>query len=230
MLLIFRKSKNKKIPMNKEKVEFIGQTEKEKRFKNICSLINKKYHIQENNNCKNIIIPSNSKKKIVLTAHYDVFRGSKGYNDNAAGIVSILNVIEKLPENVETVFTDNEEIGGIGSALYIENNKKNILWNLNIDVIGTGENIFYDVRDTKNIIKLPFTKKNYLNIPFNDSHIFSSYGIPAIILVSGETSSVHDIISEIWSCQHGNKYDNKMEKISEKAISNMSEFILKMVS
>lgn len=209
-------------------VKHIGQIDNNKRFRNICSLIKRKVIVQRssNNKYKTIIIPSISKKKIVLTAHYDTYPNSLGYNDNAAGIVSILNIIDDLPHNVEVVFTDAEEKAGVGCAMYIESYKDAILYNLNIDVVGLGKNIFYEIRcDKNNIIKHSLSQHQYLNIPFNDSYVFHSFNIPTMTIISG-SKPIDKVIAEIWDAEHGGKNDNKIELISADAVQNVSNYLV----
>ena len=61
-----------------------------------------------------LVVPSASERVIVLCAHYDAVPGSYGFNDNGMALVTALNLIHKLPYNVEFVFTNCEEQGGWG--------------------------------------------------------------------------------------------------------------------
>jgi len=67
----------------------------------------------------------NSKKQIILSAHFDVVTGSPGANDDASGIAILIDVIEKLRKlklknKVRIIFFDDEELGRFGSISYIK--------------------------------------------------------------------------------------------------------------
>lgn len=209
-----------------ETIEFIGNTiDPYIRFHNILSLINVPYEIQSNYHSRNIIIPAKDQfKKIVLTAHHDAFYKSRGYNDNASGIAILLKFQNERPDNFEIVFTDNEEIGGLGSALYLSKNKP--LCNINLDVVGIGESIFYEKYGNFKLT-IPNYSEEYKYIPFNDSHIFYTYGIPSILVLTGKSRKV--LIRDIWDAQHGGINDNKIEILSGKVLDKTYMFLYDML-
>ncbi|HRI00478.1 MAG TPA: M20/M25/M40 family metallo-hydrolase [Saprospiraceae bacterium] len=86
-----------------------------------------------------------SPRQIVINdAHYDSFSQSPGADDNASGVVGVMEAIESLTtycfkKSVRFVFFDLEEAGLIGSNLYINNqiNKRDsIIAVLNYEMIG----------------------------------------------------------------------------------------------
>ena len=67
----------------------------------------------------------NSRKHVILSAHFDVVSGSPGANDDASGIAILIDAIEKLKKlklknKVRIIFFDDEEIGRFGSISYIK--------------------------------------------------------------------------------------------------------------
>ena len=94
-------------------------------------------------------------KHLWLTAHMDSVNNA-GANDNASGLISLLEVAEAVAENrpentVHFVAYDLEEEGLIGSSRYVEGTVKDIrdqegedaiVGNINSDMIGYEENAF----------------------------------------------------------------------------------------
>lgn len=151
----------------------------------------------------NIIVklgPSNSKKNIiVLGAHYDLFLGSKGINDNTCAIVLLLNFIKlaknsKLDYPIEVVFFDKEESGMVGSRNYAEKHYKKIDYALIFDIIGFGDILVSSAKDMK-IIPL-LSKMNIVNtttvLP-SDNLMFEGYDIPVALITAMHTK---DLISD----------------------------------
>ena len=64
---------------------------------------------------ENIIVdfsPGTEKKRLIITAHYDVVKGSPGANDNASGVSVLLGLCRELKgiqAPVKVVFFDREE-------------------------------------------------------------------------------------------------------------------------
>lgn len=124
-------------------------------------MIDTPYYIQENDfferqfsrkphyfSIKNLIIPAKvDTNKILLTAHYDVVKASKGYNDNLSGVFALLLLIGRLPDNVEVVFCDKEECGYLGSSYYASTNADKIKLNINVDIVGIPNTIYYTKYD-----------------------------------------------------------------------------------
>ncbi len=229
-------------------MEFIGQKEREERLNRICSLIKRPYTIQAQKphtgflyisdnmtDIKNIIIPARdlTKPKIVLTAHYDNFPGSLGYNDNASGISALLSIQEIIPDNCEIVFTDYEEKGALGASLYLEKSEEgSILFNINLDIISIGEYIFQEkYSQYKYSIKTPEADKFYScqNIPCNDSHAFSCASVSSILIISNNHDDEYSLVNNVWHYQHNGVYDNNLDKLSEKSIDKVVSLTLEII-
>lgn len=93
------------------------------------------------------ILKGTTSKTIVITAHYDhlgirnnlIFNGA---DDNASGVAALFTIAEyfkKNPIKHSLIFAavDGEEIGSIGTEVFLKNypNKKNIELNINLDMI-----------------------------------------------------------------------------------------------
>ena len=89
----------------------------------------------------------NSKKHIILSAHFDAVSGSPGANDDASGIAILIDVIEKLKNlklknKVKIIFFDDEEIGRFGSISYIKKyGLKDLLAVYHLELCGYGDSI-----------------------------------------------------------------------------------------
>ena len=87
----------------------------------------------------------NSKKYIILSAHFDVVSGSPGANDDASGIAILIDVIEKLKKlklknKARIIFFDDEEIGRFGSISYIkEYGLKDLIAVYHLELCGMGD-------------------------------------------------------------------------------------------
>lgn len=209
-----------------EMIDYIGTSDKEKRFKRILSLINQTYIVEADQQSRNIIIPARIQtEKIAITAHWDTYPRSKGYNDNASGVVTLLRLQNELSDKFEIVFTDNEEIGGRGSALYLDNGHRPSA-NINLDVVGLGGRIFFErYGDFK--LEMPMGASEHRNVPFNDSHVFHNMGVPSILFVTG--TRAEGLIMEIRDAQHGGRNDNQLDLLSDKALEGIYAYVKGMI-
>lgn len=101
---------------------------------------------------KNIIAEiktDGAKKTLLIGAHYDRVAKGKGAVDNASGSAAVLELLTALKAkplknyNVIAVFFDQEEVGLVGSAKYVEahkNNLPNVV--INFDVFGYGDTLW----------------------------------------------------------------------------------------
>ncbi|MCX7983885.1 MAG: M28 family metallopeptidase [Bacteroidetes bacterium] len=125
-------------------------------------------------------------KKIVLGAHYDVYEGSPGANDNGSGVAVALGLLKyfrdrEMKHSLEVCFFDKEEQGLWGSMNYIKNfaiGAKHLAY-INIDVVGAGNEIFIGPiggGDDANLMpivreamrKLPFKYVERSEYPYSD--------------------------------------------------------------
>ena len=162
----------------------------------------------------------NSKKTIVLSAHYDHLgqMGKEAYfpgaNDNASGVAMLLYLAKYYSENqpaCNLVFMafGGEEAGLLGSRHYVNNPLfplKDIHFLLNLDIMGTGEEGITVVNGavfTKQFAKLTKinAKKKYLakikvrgKAANSDHYFFSEKGVPAFFVYTmGGVSYYHDV-------------------------------------
>ena len=210
-----------------ETLKHVCKSSRTERRKAVCSLF-PGHLIETDGYSSNIVVPAkNRKNMIVLTAHYDNFPGSLGYNDNGTGMTALIKFHDRnreiLPDNVELVFTDHEECGGLGSRLYIDQHANDIQCNINIDVVGYGRKLFYE-----NYGDFPIYLNNKFasrceDIPFNDAQIFNRNGIPSILLIAGNNRQ--DMVHDVFMVQHGGPDDNKLELINEDTIETTVKYL-----
>ncbi len=211
-----------------EIIKKITSPDKEERFNKILSLIERDYIVEDGFDGKNIIIPAASYKKLTLMAHYDVFPGSLGYNDNSSSIAVLLSLQNKVNGNIEIVFTDREELDRAGACDYINKNNPEAV--INLDVAGVGDSVFY--YDTLGNFPLDF-QKAYSEIyqlpshPTCDSSATSYAGIPSL-LVSASYADSPDPIGEILKTMHNEQLDNRIEIISEDVLGKVKTFVLNL--
>lgn len=210
----------------KNKLIEICYTDSQQRKKQLINqLINIGIKHQINN--LNVVCPSFENNIIVLSAHYDVIYKSYGYNDNGMALLIILNMLKKLPENVQIVFTDMQEYGGRGANNYIRNCKKNIIKCINLDCCGIGDYIYCDKNNFE------FNDLNNCKLgkmPFCDSNIFVEYGIPTLtVSTSYKQLNFSEGLSEIYKTIHNNSNDNKIEIINFDLVDLVSNFVLKQL-
>lgn len=221
---------------NKELILRITDRNKEKRIDKILGLITRNYELQvakpsalspTSVELTNIIIPAKKQEnKISIFAHHDVHPKSLGYNDNSTGVVTLLKLQEVVPENVELVFTDGEELCGQGCRYYLRNctRPKEAI---NVDVVGLGNNIFYEEYGSIETFPIPGSFKLYEDIPFSDSHILRNYKIPNILILTGNRKET--LIRNIFEAQHGGRNDDNFELISEDIMNRVFDSIVHMV-
>lgn len=85
--------------------------------------------------------------RFVIGAHYDSVPGSTGANDNGAGVCVLLAWLRQAlyhPPTVplDVVFFDLEEVGCIGSRVYVDRfSPEGMLAMINLDICGVGDTI-----------------------------------------------------------------------------------------
>ena len=222
---------------NRERILKITADDKNKRIEKILSCIHKNYTLQTarpddvrfptSEGIVNIIIPAKKQKnKIAIVAHHDVFPGSKGYNDNSTGVVTLLKLQDVVPENVELVFTDGEERGGQGCRYYLEN-YPNPTEAINVDVVGLGDRVFYEAYGDVTAFDIPKSLELYANIPFSDSRVLADYGVPNILVLTGKSKET--LIRNIFEAQHGGRNDHNLSLISEEMMNTVFDAVVQMI-
>ena len=206
-------------------VKQLGTKDAFKRKEQLLSMLKCPYEIQTDGYTSNIILPAAEKtNKLVLTAHYDAYPGSLGYNDNACGVAVLLKLQDLAGPNIEIVFTDKEERNGLGSRLYLEEYAESVSASINLDVVGVGTHIHFEeyVEPFGSIEEGEFVVRS-TGIPFNDSHIFRCFGIPSLLISAG--NGTENFVNEIWRYQHGNELDNQLDLISPAIVEQIYKFV-----
>ena len=168
-----------------------------------------------------LVVSSSFEKVIVLCAHYDAVDGSFGYNDNGMALVTALKLIHKLPANVEVVFTNGEEQGGLGAEYYLEHTQKKIIGCVNLDVVGCFDQVYLDPMNCCAARSLTNCKQGMM--PFSDAGIFAEKGIPSVCFSSGPANA--DFRNGIWqicSTLHNNHNDNNFGLLNFSMIEKVS--------
>ena len=176
-----------------------------------------------------LVVSSSAEKVIVLSAHYDAVPGSYGYNDNGMALVTALKLINKLPANVEFVFTNGEEQGGLGAEFYLQNTQKQVVGCVNLDVVGCFDQVYLDPMNCYAARSLTNCKQGMM--PFSDAHIFAQNGIRSVCLSSGPADT--DFRKGIWricSTLHNNRDDNNFNLLNFGMIEKVSNEVKNAVN
>ena len=98
-----------------------------------------------------VIVPGISKQKVIIGAHYDIWRKSGGANDNGAAVYILFQLIlhfakmDDLNYTFEFIFFDWEESHLLGSKMYLESeNLDDILAMINLDMCGIGDTLIFN--------------------------------------------------------------------------------------
>lgn len=166
-----------------------------------------KYSVQHINSEEgNIIIDFVTKEKyILILAHYDAYEGSSGANDNASGVLAVLQLLEKKimrKTSCRILFTAMEEKGGKGIEKYIKQfGHHNIYYAINIDSCGWGEHVVLCNR-RKGPVFNGIKNSCYSDyLPYGDDAILEDYGIN-VISISTMDSNAYCCFKEIGYCEY----------------------------
>lgn len=162
----------------------------------------------------NIILdlPGEVPETIVLTAHYDTTSLSQGAYDNMSGSIGLLGIAEKFSKEAHRyglrfVWYGSEERGLLGSKAYVaahEEELKNIILNINLDMIGCimGHFIACCTSEEKLVHYIEylssiegFDMKAYQDVYSSDSTPFADKGIPAVSfarIAPQNTATIHN--------------------------------------
>ena len=175
-----------------------------------------------------LVVPSAAEKVIVLSAHYDVVDGSLGYNDNGMALVTALKLLHKLPFNVEFLFTNCEEQGGLGAEYYLKHTAKQLIGCVNLDVVGCFDQVYLDPMDCCAARRLTEYKQGMM--PFSDAHVFARKGIQSICFSSGPAETdFRSGIMQICSTLHNNRNDNNFSLLNFEMINKVGSAVQKAV-
>lgn len=201
-----------------------------------------------------------SNKYVILGAHYDNAysingeqTNSNGVFDNASGLLCLITIMNELnaidlPYNIIYIFYGAEEVGLYGSKNFVSSlssiEKKNILFALNFDSIGIGEETYFYSGDSNNAYKKIFANTfNIKEIPTNkrlnlltnfegfaythiglmsDNATYLKHGIKCTTFFSGNLS--HSGSGYIESVSHENLTHTKNDNI-EYILSTYPNFL-----
>lgn len=199
---------------------------------------------------QNIIIHQDSAEitapTLIISAHYDSHGESLGVNDNASGIAVLYEIArilkdESLPFNIQYILFSGEEQWMVGSRWYVshltEDEKKNIIGNINIDSIAAKSDLgywimlddFQEITDEDSFDIIPIDNKLSLLLDdderfslyagFNsDHHSFALADIPAV-------SIVQDLSDDIAVNSDQDTYD----KIDSNRLVEVTNALLKLI-
>ena len=156
-------------------------------------------------------LPGEVDEYIALTAHYDSTSLSQGAYDNMSGSVGILAIAEHFAKNphrygLRFIWCGSEERGLLGSKAYCakEENLKNCVLNINLDMIGCimGKFIYCATAEEKLChylsylgSELGFPIEGKQDVYSSDSTPFADKGIPAVSFARwapGNTATIHN--------------------------------------
>ena len=164
-------------------------------------------------NSRNVIaeLPGEIDEYIVLTAHYDSTSLSQGAYDNMSGSVGLLGIAEYFMDHphrygLRFVWCGSEERGLLGAKAYCESeeNLKNVVLNINLDMIGcimgkfigccsTEEKLVHYISYMGSELGFPISVKQ--DVYSSDSTPFADKGVPALSfarLAPPNTATIHN--------------------------------------
>lgn len=195
---------------------------------------------------RNVIVELNgcsiTDNHIVINAHYDVWPGSLGINDNACAVAALIDFIIKckdktLNENIVIAFFDKEEQLFKGSAAYINKYKPLIKYSLVFDIVGYGEHLYYSnsYKEMNTLLKSCDLRSFNQNLPA-DSISFTRANIPNSLIVALDNNDViarndntFDLVNmykvKTFTTFHNGKLDNDISIINFSTVQKVSDLL-----
>ena len=163
-------------------------------------------------NSHNVVLdlPGEIPEYIVMTAHYDSTSLSQGAYDNMSGSVGILAAAEYFSNHphrygLRFVWCGSEERGLLGAKAYCsEENLKNVVLNINLDMIGCIMGKFLACCTAEDALvqyikymssELGFGISAYQDVYSSDSTPFADKGVPAVSfarIAPNNTATIHN--------------------------------------
>lgn len=178
---------------------------------------------------ENIIVRrEGSRNRIIIGAHYDAVPKSPGANDNGSGLAVLLELIRtsanaRMKSTVEYCFFDHEEVGLVGSAVYVRQIDTSFthVAMINLDVEGTGQEVYVGpvgggdddrimefVRKAKDSLKYPYFEGAHY--PGSDYESFADAGLENIsisVVPGGDGQRLSDMMkSSFRSLEDSTKF------------------------
>ena len=164
-------------------------------------------------NSRNVVLdmPGEIDEYIVLTAHYDSTSLSQGAYDNMSGSVGLLGIAEYFTTHphrygLRFVWCGSEERGLLGAKAYCEKeeNLKNVVLNINLDMIGcimgrfigccsAEEKLVHYISYLGSELGFPISVKQ--DVYSSDSTPFADKGVPALSfarIAPQNTATIHN--------------------------------------
>ena len=174
-------------------------------------------------------IPGEVEDYIAITAHYDTTHLSIGPYDNMSGAVGLLYLAEYFARNkprfgLRFIWCGSEERGLLGAKAYCadENNVKNCILNINLDMIGSlmgrfiscvtgGERLSGYLECLSS--ELDFQNDVYRDVYSSDSTPFADKNIPAVSFarISPRTMSGYHDRFDTLNCMSGEQMEEDFE-------------------
>ncbi len=173
-------------------------------------------------------LPGQCDEYIVLTAHYDSTSLSQGAYDNMSGSVGILGIAEhfaKKPHHygLRFIWCGSEERGLLGAKAYCEKeeNLKNVVLNINLDMIGCIMGKFIACCTSEEALvsylrymasEVGWSLSAHQDVYSSDSTPFADKGIPAVSfarIAPQNTATIH------------NSYDTKAVMKGEQMVADI---------
>ena len=179
-----------------------------------------------------LVVPAKSTDKantIALCAHHDVVPGSLGYNDNGMSLVILLNLLGRLPDSAEVVFTNGEETGLTGARNYLDKVNAHPRACVNLDVCGCFDQVYLDPMNCPEAQALSNCKCGYM--PLNDGCVFEARGVPSVCFSTGPADvPFHAGIRAICSTLHNGPRDNDFELLNFSMISKVQNEVMSLLA
>lgn len=205
------------------------------------------YEVEEyEDGVRNVIVSMTDKEDyLLLVAHYDLFPGSTGINDNTASIAVLINVILSIQANgnktlpFKVLFPDKEESGMVGSSEYINRHGEHIIGAFVLDIVGYGDTLVHG--SVKNEAFDFLTKYNIIPVDTilpSDNLIFNANAIPNTLIVATHKEDILSnnkgghrlsVYPKFYESFHNRAMDGNIEVINFELISHLRDSIVDML-
>ena len=200
-----------------------------------------KYEIRD---CNNIIVSlGEAKKYSLLVAHYDVFSGSLGINDNTCAVAMLISFADKILRSgfkrpIKILFTDREETGMVGSYKFLYNHADEVESAIVFDIIGYGDEMLIGSRG----LGLEFIRRNVDLIEIteflpSDNIVFNNFKIPTALVTAAPKEDLEykdggfkiKALPSFYNSFHNRLLDNKLEVINFDRIAKLRKELVEWI-
>ncbi len=143
-------------------------------------------------------------------------------------IVIALGMLEKLPDNVEVVFTNGEEYLQTGARKYLEEKEDSLRSCIVLDVCGCFDAVYLDPKNCKEAKGLSGCKKGHM--PWCDADIFEGKGRPTACFSTAPADTDSQTgIGHILTTIHNNSRDNDFSLLNFGMVPKVQAKVLELV-